>query len=333
MLQIRYKPIESKFIHPFTTAHGQKTHQPALLISISFNGISGFGEAPAIHYYNVSVESMIAALLSKIELLQKYAYTPPERFWHFCHHLFPENPFLVCALDMAYWDLYAKINRKKIHELFPENLRRIMNWQQVPLTDFTIGLADQHSMLDILQKNPMPIYKIKVGSADDMEKLKMIRRHTDAKIRIDANASWHYEQALSYLPVLESLQIELIEQPFAKDNFIETKLLADQTAIPVIADESCVSEHDIARCAGHFDGVNIKLTKCSGITPALRMIAQCHDQNLLIMMGCMSETEVGSYAIAQFLPLLDYVDMDGPLLLELPPLQLLQYNNGLVNLV
>jgi L-alanine-DL-glutamate epimerase-like enolase superfamily enzyme len=113
MLQIKYKQIQTEFQYPFKTAHGQKTHQPALLIALSFNGITGFGEAPAIHYYNVSVESMTEELLSKIDLLQRYSFTEPDRFWHFCHHLFPNNSFLICALDMAYWDLYAKIKQQK----------------------------------------------------------------------------------------------------------------------------------------------------------------------------------------------------------------------------
>lgn len=325
MLQIKYKQIRTEFQYPFTTAHGQKTHQPALLIALSFNGITGFGEAPAIHYYNVSVETMTEELLSKIDLLQRYSFTEPDRFWHFCHHLFPNNSFLVCALDMAYWDLYAKIKQQKMFELWN------LEWKNIPQTDFTIGIDSLENMLAKIRTHPMPIYKIKVSNQEDLEKLKIIRNHTDATIRIDANASLTLEQALAMIPDLEKLQIELIEQPLAKDQFEATKILAESTAIPIIADESCVSESDVAQCAGSFDGINIKLTKCGGLTPALRMIEEAKKHQLKVMMGCMSETEIGSYAIAQFLPLLDYVDMDGPLLLNVPPLKLLQYENGRVS--
>ncbi len=325
MLQIKYKQIQTEFQYPFTTAHGQKTHQPALLIALSFNGITGFGEAPAIHYYNVSVETMTEELLSKIDLLQRYSFTEPDRFWHFCHHLFPNNSFLVCALDMAYWDLYAKIKQQKMFELWN------LEWKNIPHTDYTIGIDSLENMLAKIRTHPMPIYKIKVSNQEDLEKLKVIRSHTDATIRIDANASLTLEQALAMIPDLEKLQIELIEQPLAKDQFEATKILAESTAIPIIADESCVSESDVAQCAGSFDGINIKLTKCGGLTPALRMIEEAKKHQLKVMMGCMSETEIGSYAIAQFLPLLDYVDMDGPLLLNIPPLKLLQYENGRVS--
>lgn len=327
MLQIRYKSINTEFQYPFTTSYGQKTHQPALLIALTFNGVTGFGEAPAISYYNVTVESMIEELISKIEVLQRYSFTEPDRFWHFCHHLFPANNFLVCALDMAYWDMYAKIKEKKIYEIWN------LEWKNIPLTDYTIGMDIIEKMLSKINENPMPIYKIKVGNKQDLDNLRVIRKYTDSIIRIDANASWTLSDALEILPHLEELNIELIEQPLAKDHYEETSTLASKTSIPIIADESCISEHDVVKCATAFDGINIKLTKCGGITPAYRMVQEARKLGLKIMMGCMSETETGTYAIAQFLPLLDYVDMDGPLLLKLPPLKLLKYEQAQVSVI
>ena len=91
---------------------------------------------------------------------------------------------------------------------------------------------------------------------------------------------------------------------------------SERTSIlPLFADESCVHEKDVATCANYFDGINIKLTKCSGLTPALRMIKEARELGLKVMMGSMNESVIGSAAIAQFLPQLDYVDMDGPLLM------------------
>jgi L-alanine-DL-glutamate epimerase-like enolase superfamily enzyme len=117
------------------------------------------------------------------------------------------------------------------------------------------------------------------------------------------------------IPLLKELGVELVEQPLAKDNWEGMKILHEKSALPLIADEACVSEQDVAKCAGHFHGINIKLTKCSGITPARRMIAEARKLNLKVMVGCMNESSVGTAAIAQLAPLLDYVDMDGPLLL------------------
>ncbi len=85
---------------------------------------------------------------------------------------------------------------------------------------------------------------------------------------------------------------------------------------------------DVAKCEGHFHGINIKLTKCSGITPAIKMISEAREKGLSVMVGCMNETTVGSAAIAHLSPLLDYVDMDGPLLLAEDIAEGLKYGFG-----
>ena len=327
MLNIKYKSISTPFHHPFTTAHGLKTHQPALLIALTFNGVTGFGEAPAIHYYDVTVDGMIAQLISKIEVLQRYSYTEPDRFWHFCHHLFPDQHFLICALDMAYWDMYAKMNRKTIFEL------NELRWGQVPLTDYTIGIDTLDKMIEKVNEKPWPIYKIKMAGRQDLDIIKTLRQHTDAVFRVDANASWTLEDAFAIIPELVKYKVELVEQPLAKDDWEGMKILKEKSVLPLFADESCVTENDVMKCCEVFDGINIKLTKCGGLTPAFRMIAQAKALNKKVMMGCMNETEIGSYAIAQFLPLLDYVDMDGPLLLDVPPLKLLGYHEGNVSIM
>jgi len=88
------------------------------------------------------------------------------------------------------------------------------------------------------------------------------------------------------------------------------------SVLPIIADESCIVESDVEKCGLHFTGINIKLTKCGGLTPALRMITKAKELGLKVMVGCMTESTVGISAIAQLLPQLDYVDMDGAMLLK-----------------
>src|SRR3954471_1109104 len=94
------------------------------------------------------------------------------------------------------------------------------------------------------------------------------------------------------------------------------KRVGERCVLPVIADESCITETDVAKCyQTGFRGINIKLVKCGGLTPARRMIAEARKLGLSVMVGCMTESSVGISAIAQLLPLLDYVDMDGAVLL------------------
>ena len=272
-------------------------------------GIKGYGEAPAIAYYNITVEKMVEDLERKKIFVEKFAFSDPERYWHYLHHLFPSNPFLVCALDMAGWDIYGKLKRKQLHELWGLDIAT------APLTDFTIGIDTIEKMVEKMKEKPWPIYKIKVGVADDIEMVTALRKHTDAVLRVDANAGWTLEQALEKIPVLKELGVELVEQPLAKDNWEGMKILYEQSVLPLIADESCVAEGDVEKCYNHFHGINIKLTKCSGITPARRMITRAKELGMKVMVGCMNESSVGTAAIAQLAPMLNYVDMDGTLLL------------------
>lgn len=309
-MKVTYKTYNLPFTHPFTISKGTKTHQPTLIVALEFMGIKGYGEAPAISYYNIPVQKMVEDLERKKMFVEKFAFSDPERYWHYLHHLFPANPFLVCALDMAGWDLYGKLKRKPLYEMWNLDIAKS------PVTDFTIGIDTIENMVRKMKEKPWPIYKIKVGVAQDIEMVAALRQHTDAIFRVDANAGWSLEEALQKIPLLKDLGVEMVEQPLAKDNWEGMKVLFSKSVLPLYADEACVAETDVEKCYGYFHGINIKLTKCSGITPARRMITKARELNMEVMIGCMNESSIGSAAIAQLAPLLDKVDMDGPLLLS-----------------
>jgi L-Ala-D/L-Glu epimerase len=326
MLSLQYSTHNLPFIYPFRTAHGLKTTQPTLIIRLGFKGVFGYGEATEIVYYGVTIADMITKLESGRKVIENYSILHPDRFWHFLHHLFPQDPFLVCALDMAGWDLFAKLRNKQIHELWGTP------WHNTIATDYTIGIDTIAEMVKKVQANPWPIYKVKLGTPQDIDIIAALRQHTDSVIRIDANAGWQLQEALTIIPELQKLGVELIEQPLAKDAWDDMAILFKESPLPLIADESCVSEHDVAQCCTVFHGINIKLTKCSGLTPALRMIAEARSHNKLVMMGCMNESMIGTAAMAQFLPQLDYFDGDGPLLHSQELATGLSYNNGTIAL-
>ena len=309
-MKVHYNTYNLPFTYPFTISKGTKTHQPTFIVQLEFFGVKGYGEAPAISYYNIPVEKMVSDLELKKNFIEKFSFSDPERYWHYLHHLFPNNPFLVCALDMAGWDLHGKLKRKQLHELWGLDIATS------PLTDYTIGIDNIETMVKKIKEKPWPIYKIKVGTADDIEMVTALRKETTAIFRVDANAGWTLEEALHKIPLLKELGVEFVEQPLAKDNWEDMKTLYKRSSLPLIADESCVNESDVSKCVDHFHGINIKLTKCSGITPARRMIIKAKELGMKVMVGCMNESSVGTAAIAQLAPMLDYVDMDGPLLLS-----------------
>lgn len=309
-MKVIYKTFNLKFHHPFTISRGTKTHQPTFIVELEHLGWKGYGEAPAITYYHIPVEKMIEDLERKKIFIEKFAFTEPERWWHYLHHLFPNNSFLVCALDIAGWDIYGKMKRKPLKELW------MPGEPKDPRCDYTIGIDSIEKMIEKIKEKPWPIYKIKLGTEKDIEIVEQLRRHTDAVFRIDANAAWKAEEALEKIKVFKGLGVEFIEQPLAKDDWDGMKFLYEHSPLPLFADEACVSENDVEKCWNYFHGINIKLTKCSGITPALRMIKKARELKMSVMIGAMNESTIGSAAIAHLMSLIDYVDADGPLLLE-----------------
>jgi L-alanine-DL-glutamate epimerase-like enolase superfamily enzyme len=308
-MKIRYAAIDLPFKHPFTISKGTKTHQPTFIVELEWNGVKGVGEAPSISYYNISVDKMIEDLERKRLMVERFALTDPERFWHFLHHLFPDNSFLVCALDMAGWDLMGKLRKMPLHQMWGLDIA------SAPPTDYTIGLDTPEYMADKVRELPWPVYKIKAGVEGDMDRLHAIRQVTHAPIRVDANAGWSLDEALVKIPAYQKAGVEFIEQPLAKDDWEGMQRLHSNSALPLLADESCVSEDDVKKCHGVFDGINIKLTKCGGITPARRMLKLARSLGMSTMLGCMNESTIGTAALAHLSPLADFLDADGPLLL------------------
>lgn len=321
-MTVKYFQFNLPFRYPFTISKGTKTHQPTFIVELTLGPYVGYGEAPAIAYYDIPVEKMISDLESKKKFVEKFALTDPERYWHYLHHLFPNNSFLVCALDMAAWDLWGKMKGKSLSELWNSPT------DSAPLTDYTIGIDTIDKMVSKMEERRWPIYKIKMGTGEDIAIIEALQQHTSSVLRVDVNGGWSTEEALIKIPQLAKLGVELVEQPLAKDNIEGMKVLHEESELPLFADESCVFEGDVEKCAGLFHGINIKLTKCSGITPARRMITKARELGMKIMIGSMNESTIGSAAIAHLMPQVDFADVDGPLLLSEDLAKGLHYEEG-----
>lgn len=311
MIQIRYKDYELPFEHPFAIAKGLKTVQPTLLVSLSFGRITGFGEATAIHYYNTDIQSMVNTLQQKQSIIEKYAFNDPKRFWHYLHHLIPNQQFLQSALDIAGWDMWGKLQQKPLWKFWINELPT-----QLPQTAYTIGINSEEEIIKRIKEKPYPIYKIKSDGTNDRSVLQIISENTNAAIMIDANESWKLDYAISIADTLNRNNILLIEQPFQKQHPEWNTEFKKHIDIPIIADEACIDLNDTISCLHYYDGINIKLAKCGGITPALEIIDKIKSNNKMVMLGGMCESFAGATALAHLLPFADFADIDGPLLLK-----------------
>ncbi|WP_434037547.1 dipeptide epimerase [Formosa sp. 4Alg 33] len=295
--------------HTFTISRESIDVQPSLIVVLEDGGLSGYGEATSNPYYNITVPIMMETLTNVKEIIEATTNETPEIFWAKMYPLLKHNMFALCALDLAHNDLYARKQNKKLYELWGYDI------SDNPITDYTIGIDTVEKMVAKMKELPWPIYKIKLGTNEDIKIVTELRKHTDAIFRIDANCGWGVDEALENAIALKALGVEFLEQPLKADNWDGHKKLFQDSVLPIVADESCQVREDIAKCHNHFHGVNVKLVKCGGLTPARTMLLEAKDLGMKTMVGCMTESSVGISAVAQLLPLLDFVDMDGAMLL------------------
>jgi L-Ala-D/L-Glu epimerase / N-acetyl-D-glutamate racemase len=309
-MELILRQFELPLAHPFGISRGTRTSIRTLIVELRDAGFSGFGEAVEDPYYGMTIERMAAALTAIRPFLSKTNFQEPESFWESVHPYLSEIPFAQCALDEAACDLWGKLQGKPCWQLWG------LDPTDCPMSDYTIGIDSIDVMVRKLREfEGWPVYKIKLGTRQDIEIVRHLRRVTDARFRVDANCGWNADETIRNSHVLKELGVEFIEQPLPADAWEQMGRVRSESALPIMADESCRIESDVDHCAGLFDGINIKLTKCGGPTPARRMIARAVELDLKVMIGCMTESTVGISAIGQLLPLLDYVDMDGALLL------------------
>ncbi|MGC1632907.1 MAG: dipeptide epimerase [Gelidibacter sp.] len=309
-MQLILRPFILKLRHTFTISRESHDEQPSLVVELTQDGVSGYGEATSNPYYKIGVSDMMRDLKQLEPLILDSAGMAPEEFWEKMRSQLSHNMFALCALDIAYNDWYARKAEQKLYQLWEYDI------SHNPLTDYTIGMDTIEKMVSKMKEMPWPIYKIKLGSHQDIAIITELRKHTDAIFRVDANCGWNADETISNAIALKELGVEFIEQPLPADDWEGHKKVFKHSVLPIIADESCQVEADVDKCFNHFHGVNVKLTKCGGLTPARRMLVKARQLGMKTMVGCMTESTVGISAIAHLLPLLDYVDMDGALLLS-----------------
>ncbi|MGA2034835.1 MAG: dipeptide epimerase [Thermoguttaceae bacterium] len=308
-MRLTLHPFQLRLRRPFTISRGATVVQPTLVVELEEDGFHGYGEAPDTPYYGASVAGMAAAIEQLRPQIETASAADPEELWEkLCG---PSGLlFAQAALDAACWDLWGKRHAFPLWKLWGLTL------DHLPPSDYTIVIDTIDRMLQTLDEVPgFPVYKIKLGTPHDLEIVRAVRRRTDAALRVDANCAWSAEETIANSHALAELGVQFIEQPLPADRWVEMQHVAGRSALPLVADESCRSVADVDRCAGCFQGINVKLSKCGGLTPARRMIARARQLGLQVMIGCFTESTVSISAAAQLLPLADYADLDGALLL------------------
>ena len=310
--RLTHRVRELELRHTFTISRSSEDVTPVSIVEFEHEGMTGLGEASPSPYYDESVETVARA----IDAFDVSRFDP----YRFVHELdaaaeaLESNRGALCALDLAVHDWISRRYGEPLYRLFGLDPARI------PVSSFTVGIADIDTMVEKLREaSEYPIIKIKLGTDDDLGVVRALRRESKAVFRVDANCAWTVHETIEKSHELAALGVEFIEQPLPPDELDAMEEVYRRSALPVIADENSIVPCDVPKLAGRFHGINIKLVKCGGIQPALRMVHVARTLGMEVMYGCMIESSVGITAAAQIGALADYVDLDGNVLITNDP--------------
>lgn len=310
-MKLHFHPYTLELRHAFTIATNSRTSTPAMLVEVGQDGVVGYGEAAMPPYLSETQETA-AAFLARVDLGKFSDPFQLEEILPAIDALAPGNTAAKAAVDIALHDWIGKKLGAPWFRLWG------IDPQKAPVTSFTIGIDTPEIVRQKTREaGAYKILKVKLGRENDREMIETIRDVTDKPITVDANQGWaKRDEALRMIEWLATRGVVFIEQPMPKAQLDDTAWLHERSPLPLIADENCQRLADVAAMRGVFDGINIKLMKCTGLREAHKMITLARALGLKVMLGCMTETSCAISAAAQLSPLVDWADLDGAVLIK-----------------
>jgi len=306
------KRITTKF--EFKIARSAESYYDVVILELSDGAHIGYGEAAPSKRYEKGPD----AILSLLDAHQSQILTLPiedyENRQAALEKMFPNSYSLQAALDTAFWDLHGQQVGKPLWQLFGAN-------QDLVTSTYTIGISDLGVIpAKIAEADVYPLLKIKLGTDYDHEIMRAIRAETDKVLRVDVNEGWNtLDDAKRGVDWLVKENVEFLEQPMPSDQLDDIAKLREYSPLPLVADENSVRPEDIPGLVGAYDGINIKLMKCGGLSNAKKMVELAQHHQFDIMLGCMVETSIGISAMSQLGSFARWLDLDGNVLLANDP--------------
>ena len=332
MIETNWWRESVQLTHPFRIAHGTADHADIPIVSISDDeGIVGFGAAGPARYHGETPDTVAALLPDLLDVVQSAA--DPFDLATIRSELSAvggPNPAACAAVEIALVDLFAKRQNLPVSRLLGLGSRVDL------ASTYTIGIADPDTMADRAKQavdRGHPALKVKLGSSDDEEILAAIRAVVpEVDIRVDANEAWTPSEAQKRIEQCAAFNVSFVEQPVQSTDYAGLASVHRQSSLPIATDESALVHTDVPTVADRCDIINVKLMKCGGIGEAMKMIHAARAHGREVMLGCMIESAVSIAAAAALAPLVDYVDLDGALLLESDPFEGSPVTPGSINL-
>ncbi|MES2810723.1 MAG: dipeptide epimerase [Bacteroidota bacterium] len=308
-MKLTWQPLELLLKHPFTIAKFSRTSTPVMLVQVSHEGQTGYGEASMVPYMGESHESAVD-FLGKVDVSRFIFPFDFQEIINYLDDLAPDNPAIKAAIDIALHDLEGKLLGKPCWQLLGSDPALM------PVTSYTIGI----DTVDIFRQKVQEaigfkVIKVKLGRDSDKELIDIIRSVTDVPIYVDANQGWtDRQQSLDMIYWLQQQGVQLVEQPMLKTDIEGNAWITEHSPLPIIGDEAVQRLADVDSAKGVYHGINVKLMKSAGMFEAKQMIDRARQLDLKVLIGCMSETSCASLAAAALAPQCDWADIDGPFL-------------------
>jgi L-alanine-DL-glutamate epimerase-like enolase superfamily enzyme len=322
-MQLTYQPYQLLLKHTFTIAKFSRTSTPLMLVQVTHEGQTGYGEASMVPYMGESHQSA-TEFLSKVDVAQlKYPFNF-EAIINYLDSIAPGNPAIKAAIDIALHDLDGKLQNQPCWKLLSSNPAKM------PVTSYTIGIDTEDVIIQkVKEAEGLKVIKVKLGRDIDKKLIETIRSVTDVPLYVDANQGWtDRKQSLDLIYWLKEQGVQLIEQPMLKTDIDGNAWLTEHSPIPIIGDEAVQRLADIEAAKSVYHGINIKLMKSAGVYEAHQMIKKARELGLKVLIGCMSETSCATLAAAALAPQCDWADLDGPLLITKNPYKNPEMVNG-----
>lgn len=319
-MQLSWQKVKLYLKETFSISYGDYSFREALIVKLSYNDMSGYGECTAIDYYGINLDELILKLNSSKTLIESSQIIHPKDFYNFILSLHLPV-FLVSALDCAYWDLYGKLENKSFLELnaiFSKN---------IPESSITISIATIDEQIKKIEKSSWNKFKVKCKGLDREAVMKL--SNLDRDIALDSNASFTEEDCKWIENQEFTSKFSYLEQPMKVNQF---QSLKRNSFANWMADEDCQNNNNLRYLQPHYQSINIKLVKCGGLTPALELITEARKLDFKIMIGCMTESTIGISAGAVLAPLVDYCDLDGANLISNDIARGSTVTNGMIQL-
>jgi len=300
-----------KLRHTWTTTMSSSDYRDTIQARLTCDGTTGVGEGAPIVRYHENAEEGKKAIESIAPFLQS---ANPWRFEKVMEEISAKVPgqfAAKAALDTALLDWVGKKANLPLYKMLG------LDPAGTPITTFSIGIDNPETTRQkVLEAEPFPVLKIKVGLNTDEATIAAVRAVTNKPLRVDANEGWKdKEEAVRKIKWLETQGVEFVEQPMPAAMLEETRWVRSRVHLPLIADEAAVNAQAIPKLLDAYDGINVKLDKCGGIQQALRMIYVAKSLGMKTMLGCMISSSISVTAAAHLSPLVDYSDLDGNLLI------------------